>query len=50
MIVLVRGSPEGEDPTLGSHADEFTNYEHLALAVQPSAIKTISKTLVKKYL
>lgn len=44
------GSPEGEDPTLGSHVDEFTNYEHLAQAVQPSAMKTISKTLFEKYL
>lgn len=36
---LVGGKPEGEDPTLGSHADEFTNYQCLALTVQPSVIQ-----------
>lgn len=36
---LVGGSPAGEDPTLGSHADEFTNYQRLALSVQPSVIQ-----------
>lgn len=31
------GSPEGEDPTLGSHEDEFTNCQHLALTGKASA-------------
>lgn len=46
VIALVGGSPEGEDPTLGSHADEFTNYQDLALTVQPSAIQNNSKGIL----
>lgn len=34
---IVWGSPAGTEPTLGSHVDEFTNYQHLALSAQPSA-------------
>lgn len=39
VIGLFGEALRGEEPTLGSHADEFTNYQRLALTMQTSAIQ-----------